>query len=214
MTNFKNHKSHLIKPGNITIITYQEDNNVDTIVRFIFDKELSTLVITGAYGSLTATNVNNMGDIHKFYNDYVPDSGYFLSKVTSASHQLQYYDEDLTKYYLLTEIFKIPKEHLANLNPISIEMDLEKFYPDQHEYLMSMFHDLMKCFDENSNTGWDFQHIPIYKLEELAESLNWDYDYMLHLLYDLPTKRSPYIQLYIDAYKDAYEQLFPNNKKE
>lgn len=205
---FMNHIATLKEIDTFKIITFQEPNVIDTVIKFIFDSELSTLTITGGYGSIVATNVSNMGDIHKFKKDFVKNPHYFVTKVDSSSHDLMYYTEDSVKSYLLKEIFEFTDREIKSMLDT---YNYEKYFNDKFEEysddMLSIFENIMDTFDESSKYGLDLSWSTV-KTFDPYDILNIDEDEFIRKLYTIPKTMSMYVNLYLDAYHKAYDQLF------
>ena len=126
--NFKDHIATFTECGNIKILDFKKPDSVHYRIRFIFEEDYYRLHISGDLGHLIATNYNNMV-YEKFYEHYVPDVGYFKSKVDCHDRPFVYYDEEQARKDL--------KEQLA-------EMEFEFEYDWQMEEIIE---------DLNPNTG-------------------------------------------------------------
>lgn len=102
---FKNHQATRTDCGPLSIITYKKPDSFENGLRYIFDNELSTLTITGAWLKAVAVNVNNMGSPDRLYKTvYEPhldvclygdykldfDIGYLNSKIVTKDQSNSY----------------------------------------------------------------------------------------------------------------------------
>ena len=198
---FKHHHASMEVFLNQTIITYRKPNSVEYLLRYTFDKELSTLSITGDFGACVAINVSNLGDPHLFYRDCVNDAGYFASKIRTSEYPISYYDPLDACDYL--------KEQLPMLHDTELGILIDEFDED------NQLHPWFGLITDANWTHFD------YIVDQINESLMTNNDCveqidpydLLDILEATPKTQSPYIQLYLDVFKAAYEELFPENIK-
>ena len=144
--NFKNHVATFTDYGNIKILDFKNPASNHYRIRFIFEEDYCRLHISGDLGHLVASNYNNMV-YEKFYEHYVPDVGYFKSKVDCHDRPFVYYDDEQAKKDLEEQLSEMGleleygwQEILEDLNEDtglgSKAYDLLRDYdPDCHEYI-------------------------------------------------------------------------------
>ena len=104
--NFKDHVATFTDHGNIKILDFKKPDSVHYRIRFIFEEDYYRLHISGDLGHLVATNYNNMV-YEKFYDHYVPDVGYFKSKVDCHDRPFVYYDDEQARKDLKEQLDEV-----------------------------------------------------------------------------------------------------------
>ena len=180
---FANHVATFSDYGNIKILDFKNPDSNEYRIRFLFEEDYYRLHISGDLGELTACNYRNMC-YDKFYNDFAKTDnwGYFWEKVEAHSRPLEVFDVDDAKEDLLKWFD---------------ENDVE-FYDDDErsDIIDEVFYD----YDESRG---GISHRAYSKLEEYdPDAYTW--------AYDLGKRTTCMLQLYLLAFKLAYDQL--NNK--
>lgn len=139
--NFKNHVATFTDYGNIKILDFKNPASCHYRIRFMFEEDCCRLHISGDLGHLVATNYNNMV-YEKFYEHYVPDVGYFKSKVDCCDRPFVYYDDEQAR-----------KDLKERLDEIEIELEddweMEDILEDLNEDagLGSKAYDILRDYD-------------------------------------------------------------------
>lgn len=146
--NFKNHVATFTDYGNIKILDFKNPASCHYRIRFMFEEDYCRLHISGDLGHLVATNYNNMV-YEKFYEHYVPDVGYFKSKVDCCDRPFVYYDDEQARKDLKERLdeMEIEFEYSWQMEEILEDLNedtgfgskaydiLRDYDPDCHEYI-------------------------------------------------------------------------------
>lgn len=181
---FSNHIAVKTELESATIVDYYNpEKGYEYNLRYIFDKKNSSLAITGDFGELVARNFYNMGEWDTFYKHYTENLGYFLEKLLCSTRPVHYYDTDKAKREILNEFFDG-----ADYDDLDFD---DEFLLDQ----------LFDNFDEDKG----FTYILPDAFERFSEDME---DYVV---YEFLSRAGRYVnevfELYLDAYKRAYEYL-------
>ena len=176
---FANHVATFHDFGIIKVLDFQNPGCGDYRIRFIFEEDHYRLHISGDLGELTAYNFTNMV-WEDFYRDFVRDPDYFEGKVITHERDLYSYD------------YEDAKEDLKKyLNEIEYEPDMI-LYDTVEEFIDSVLEDL----DESRGIG----SIGYETLAEIDSNAWEEVPY-------IGKRRTGIIELYLLAFKLAYEQL-------
>ncbi|HEK9983364.1 TPA: hypothetical protein TT553_000181 [Streptococcus equi subsp. zooepidemicus] len=181
---FSNHIAEKIELDTLTIIDYYNpEKGYEYNLRYIFDKKNSSLAITGDFGELVARNFYNMGEWDTFYKHYTEDIGYFLEKILCSTRPVHYYDFNNAQKEIFNKFFDGADYY-----------DLD--FDDQ-----LLLDELFNNFDQYKG----FTHIPKEAWERFGEDME-EYE-----VYEFLNTAGRYVnnvfELYLDAYKRAYEYL-------
>ena len=176
---FANHIATFTDLGFIKVLDYEEPGTSIYRIRFIFEEDHYRLHISGDLGELTAYNYTNMV-WEDFYSDFAHNPGYFEEKICAHERALYIYDEDEAR-----------KELKMLLEDFSYEPDgIEYETPNE------LIDDIIECFDDRRGINQEG-----YEILERAVGVAWCD------VADLGKTRTGIIELYLLAFKLAYEQL-------
>lgn len=186
---FKNHVATFTDYNNIKILDFKNPKSSDYRIRFLFEEDYKRLHITGDIGDLIACNYNNM--CFEQFSDYLNNTDYFEEKVDCHSKPFHYYDEELAR----EQVVKYIEEHL-NLSDFKDYYDWQSDEENMNDILDSIFVDFT---EEN---GIDSQG-----LDMVAKANGLDSYTVYEWLHDAGKKDTPYLALYMFAFKLAMKQL-------
>lgn len=183
--------------GPVTIIDFKAPDTNEYRIRFLFENDYYRLHISGDLGALSASNYTNMR-YETFYKDFTRDPGYFYQKIDAMERPAFTYDEDAAKCDLIEymEERHISEEELIEM----VESSLLCYGTDLtfNEAISA----LLENFDDETGLSRESKEL-------IAEI---DPDFWLrdaNMIGKIPTG---IIDLYLLAYKLAYEQLQENEQ--
>lgn len=186
---FKDHVATFTDYGNIKILDFKKPDSCYYRIRFLFEDDYCKLHISGDLGDVTASNHNMKYE--QFFTAYVNSPGYFREKVDTHSRPFFVYDHseavaDLTR-------------HAQNSRWIDVVDDDEAY----EEALEDLIDDVLIDFDDDRGIS-----------QEGYNALS-DYDYNCwEYASDIGKVATDFVELYLLAFKLAWEQLHTSSAKE
>jgi len=171
--------------GPISVLDFQRPGSIEYRIRFIFENGHYYLHISGDLGHMTAYNYNNMV-LNKFYSDYVNDPGYFESKVVTHDRALYGWDQDKAMEELRRSLIE---EYDFREDSLELDTTLENVF---------------EGFDDDRGLNVEDPEV-----RDTLESIdpNW-YEWAP----GLGKEKTGVIELYLLAFRLAWEQLHPELK--
>lgn len=175
---FANHQAELYDFGIVKILDFKNPDSNEYRIRFMFEEDHYRLHISGDLGELIATNFYNM--TYEKFCDFMNNPGYFEEKIDCMSRDAYVYDEDDARKTLRGII----DDHYL------IET-IEYEYSDVDDYL----DEVLEYFDDRNG------------LSDKGISMLMEQGIEYEDIANIGKQRTGIIELYLLAFKLAYEQL-------